>query len=136
MSVLGEYADEIDGSLQAQYAPHDPIARFLRGEITLRALRVLINALPLDSAYVRAVRGHAWTDTEWLLHDVSSQLRWMRVEDASRHVQKRQPDPKLIPTPLDGRDVADAIEDEYREQQHVEFSAFAAALDPDINDEN
>lgn len=56
------------------YPRRRPIRDFLRGRITLRELRVMIEHLPPDSPIHRTVHG-PWRDVEGLLWDISTQLR-------------------------------------------------------------
>lgn len=48
--------------------------------MSTRELQALINALPVDSAYARAARGHAWNDAEFLLADISDLVQLHRTE--------------------------------------------------------
>ncbi|WP_146244939.1 hypothetical protein [Curtobacterium sp. MCBD17_028] len=128
--LVDEYAESADAALQAHYAPRDPIAEFIRGDITFRQLRVLAEGLPADSAVTRAHIGSTWTVTDWLLHDVSSQLRSLNAGLANMFREKGEPaiEPKFLPTPLDGQSVEDAVEEQYREQQRAEMDEVAAVL--------
>lgn len=127
--LVGQYPEEADASLQAHYAPRDPIAEFILGRISLRMLRVLIEQLPKESALVRAVRGHDWGDAEWILHDIDSLVRWVRSDMAAWASHKKQSDPQLLPTPLDGRHtVESAAEEAYYEQQRSEMTVAIDAL--------
>lgn len=127
--LVGEYPEEADASLQAQYGGRDVIAEFLDGRISARMLRVLIQGLPTTSALVRAVRGHDWGDTEMLLHDLDSLVRFLRTDIAAWATKKKQPNPKLLPTPMDDlKTVEQALEDEYIEQQRDEMQVAIDAL--------
>lgn len=64
----------MEAALLQVYAPRDPLAEAIRGDISVRQLRVMVAHLPAGSAYHRARQG-PWTDGEYLLHDVDSRLR-------------------------------------------------------------
>lgn len=52
------------------YAPRDPLAEFLRGDITLRKLRIMVEGIPTDTPTTpigRAING-PWGDIHRLLH--------------------------------------------------------------------
>jgi len=79
----------------------NPVMDALRGDISTRQLRVMVENLPPDNAAARLIRG-AWGDLERLVHDVSCQLRLL---NASYHNVNREKgkspieDPELLPTP-------------------------------------
>lgn len=64
----------MEAALLQVYAPRDPLAEAIRGEISVRQLRLMVQHLPAGSAYERATRG-PWTDSERLLLAVESRLR-------------------------------------------------------------
>lgn len=126
--LVGEFPDEVEGSLQATYHK-DPIAEFLRGEITMRALVVLVRCLPTDSALSRAANGTDWRNVEYILHDIDSLLRHVRVDMAAWATKKKQPNPTLLPTPERGGDrLSEALEEEYVEQQREDMQPVIEAL--------
>lgn len=119
--LVGDFPDEVDGSLQAAYR-RDPLAEFLRGEITMRALRTLVKCLPTDSALSRAANGTDWRDLEYILHDIDSLLRHVRVDMAAWATKKKQPNPTLLPTPqTSGDPLTEALEAESVELQREEM---------------
>jgi hypothetical protein len=68
--------------------------------MTLRELRVLVSGLPLDSATGRAIRGHHWQDSDYLLADILDTVKFHRVEWATAHGAKpAKPKPVTRPTP-------------------------------------
>jgi len=113
--------------LCATYSPRNPIQEYWRGEISLRHLRVLIEGLPPDSYLSRSVRGTHWGEVEWMLHDVSSQLRILNasVHNALSKEADAIKDVKFLPTPND--DIEDAVE-EVSEEQVAEMESAAARL--------
>lgn len=120
-SLGGEFFDELDASLQMAYAPRDPVTEFVRGDITARALRVLGESLPLTSSFARANQGHTWTDETWLMHDVSTHMRFLFGTVANFLGATPKVRPKPLPTPLDNASVADAAEQERLAQQKAEM---------------
>lgn len=97
--LTGPYAEEYDASLQAAYSPRDPIAEFLRGEISCRQLRVLGQGLPETSAVVRAARGSSWTDTDYLLMTLVNETRMRRSEAVALVDGKSPRKPQLLKPP-------------------------------------
>lgn len=93
----------MEASLCATYSPRNPIQEYWRGDITLRHLRVLIEGLPPDSYISRSVRGTHWGETEWMLHDISSQLRILNasVHNALSKEADAIRDVEFLPTPND-----------------------------------
>ncbi|WP_160051296.1 hypothetical protein [Nocardiopsis sp. FR26] len=73
------------------------------GRVTLRQLRVLIEHLPPTSAAHRTARGHAWTDTEYLLAVIADAVRdhaTVTVAANSKNPRSvKRPDP--LPRPTD-----------------------------------
>lgn len=81
------------------YAPRDPVAEYMRGQISLRKLRVMVEHLPPGNAAARVVS--PWSDVENLLHDIDSQLRALRALTYNIHRGKDQlaEQPDFIPKP-------------------------------------
>lgn len=65
----------MEAALCAVYSPRDPIAEFWQRKISLRALHALIVHMPPDNVFYRALVGSGWSETEWILHDLSDMLR-------------------------------------------------------------
>jgi hypothetical protein len=101
-----------------------------RGDLTFRGLRVLIDGLPADSAFVRAFQGTSWRDSEWILHDVSSQLRVLNASLANtfRKEGATPIEPTFLPTPNSGKSVAEDRTDAFYAQQRTEMDAVADRL--------
>jgi hypothetical protein len=90
---MGPFPEAVEADI-AHYYPGRSVAQFWRGEMTLRALRVLVANLPPDSATTRAIRGHAWTDRDYMLADLLDTVRYHRVEWAtSRGAKPGKPKP-------------------------------------------
>ncbi|EPH40847.1 hypothetical protein ABT390_36550 [Streptomyces aurantiacus] len=68
LDVLGDHPESVEADL-IRYFGGDPLAAYWRGEITLRKLRVLVEALPPDSATARAEAGHHWTHLDYAAAD-------------------------------------------------------------------
>lgn len=126
--LVGPYAEEYDASLQATYSPRDPIAEFMRGEISLRQLRVLGEGLPESSAVIRAMRGHTWTDLEYLVMNVANGITLMRAEAPAIHTGKRPAKPDLIKPPPEPRTAESDAEEQQQHRQRVEFTRAESAL--------
>jgi len=61
----------------------------LQGRISVRQLRVMIENLPPDGPVAWCLRdGDTWGETEWLLYDVSTQLRVLNTRLANRYRAK------------------------------------------------
>lgn len=70
--------------------------------MTLRELRILIQALPLESAFHRALRGHPWMDGDFMLRELLDETRLHRREYISAHSEKGANIPKFTPSPAPG----------------------------------
>lgn len=121
--LTGPFAEELDAALQATYSPRDPIREFLRGKITCRQLRVLGQGLPADSVFVRARRGHAWTDTEYLLAAAVNDLRLGRAEAVAVGSGKQPRKPQLIEPPQDAPTPESEAEQERAVERKAAFEA-------------
>jgi hypothetical protein len=73
------------------------------------------------------VRGNHWGENEWILHDVSSQLRVLNasVHNALSDKSHVIANVDFLPTPLDEKSVADEAEEKYLAQQRTELDAVA-----------
>lgn len=121
--LVGPYAEEYDASLQATYPPRDPIAEFMRGEISLRQLRVLGQGLPETSALIRAQRGHTWTDLHYLTMAVANDIRMLRAEAVAIAAQKNPRKPDLIKPPPDAPTPESEDDEAQRKRQQDTFSS-------------
>lgn len=77
--------------MQAYPGRGNPILDALRGRISVRQLRVMIENLPPDNPAAWELRGNTWGEREWLLHDISSYIRAHRTDDNNRHRKKGSP---------------------------------------------
>lgn len=76
----------------------DPIAEYWRGQRSLRQLRVLIQHLPPDGALARSRRGHAWSDTHYLLANVVDAVQFGTYALAGvQGAKPKKPRPQLRP---------------------------------------
>lgn len=126
--LVGPFAEEYDASLQAQYTPRDPIAEFIRGEISLRQLRVLGEGLPPTSALIRAKRGHTWGDLEYLAMDLANGIRLMRSEAVGIASGKTPRKPELINPPPEAKTPQSEAEEQQQKRAARQFDRAAAAL--------
>jgi len=98
LDVLGDEPEAVEADLIARYPGYGrggPLAAFWRGEITLRLLRVMVEALPPDSATARAKRGHDWQHVDFAAQDTADLLALLVTQFANAHR-----DPKKYPNPL------------------------------------
>lgn len=110
----------------ATYSPRNPIAEYWRGKISLRQLRVLIEGLPPDSYLHRSARGTHWGEVEYMLWDVSSQLRILNVQVHNALLKEADAirEPEFLPKPDDEPDEVVEVSDE----QVAQMEAAAARL--------
>ncbi|MCS6565594.1 hypothetical protein NYS48_09740 [Curtobacterium flaccumfaciens pv. flaccumfaciens] len=126
LQLFGDHLRAGDAALQATYGGRDVLREFLRGRISVWQLRGLVEALPPDSAFHRAVRENDWADGDWISRDTNSVLRaQLALIEAFLAGEKRPKKPDYLPSPLDGRDVRDAAEQELDERQLVEMQEVA-----------
>lgn len=128
MQLFGDLQGPGDAAMQATYSPRDPIAEFLRGEISARQLRVLAEGLPPDSAFHRAHRENDWSDADWIARDTNSVLRALLHAVQSALSSKSVPQPKFLPSPLDGRSVQDELEQEQIAEERAAMDDVAARI--------
>lgn len=79
----------------------NPVLQALKGEISARQLRVMVQNLPQDNPVSRELDG-PWSDMHWLVYDVSKQLRMLRAEIYNLTRGKDEApikEPELLPTP-------------------------------------
>jgi hypothetical protein len=95
LDVLGEQPEAVEADLIRYYGGSvgkgGPLAAYWRGEITLRLLRVLVEALPPDSATARAHNGHAWQALDYAAADSRDLLALLFTAfvNANRDPKKR-----------------------------------------------
>ena len=92
----------MEASLLQLYAPRDPLAEVLAGEITIRQFRVMCEGIPRtpDTPVGRALHG-PWADRDRLLHMATSVLQQLlAVQFNSKRQKGATPfEPAEIPTP-------------------------------------
>lgn len=79
------------------YSPRDPVREYIAGTLPHADLRLMIETLGPNTPWARERQG-PWSQLEWLVHDVGTQLRYLRAElraIATRQVQE----PELHPIP-------------------------------------
>lgn len=84
------------------YAPRDPLAEYIRGDITFRKLRVMVEGIPLDpTTPLGRIIGGPWSDTERLLHMVAQGLMTLNASyrNVNRPKGSEATKPEKIPTP-------------------------------------
>lgn len=89
--MLRAYPEEIEADL-ARFYGRD-IGDFWRGELSGRALGVLIRHLPEDSATVRAMRGTPWSEFMYLAAYMADTLAFLRADYANTHGGSAHPEP-------------------------------------------
>lgn len=85
--------------MQAYPGQGNPVLRALKGKISVRQLRVMIENLPPDNAVERHLRGHHWGDGHNLMWDVSTQLRTLVALYINAHLEKGKPRQNVDPVP-------------------------------------
>ncbi|MGW2742377.1 hypothetical protein [Streptomyces sp. NPDC001450] len=95
LDVLGEHPEAVEADLIRYYGSSlgkgGPLAAYWRGEVTLRLLRVLVEALPPDSATARAHNGHTWQPLDYAAADTRDllSLLFTAFVNANRDPKKR-----------------------------------------------
>lgn len=122
MSLLSHYPEEIEADI-ARFYPGRDVGQFWRGEMSARALLVLIQHLPDDSATVKAQRGTPWSDLMYLVAYVADTVTFARADYANAHGGSVRPSTVPRPDTVDAqqerdetRQVHDALADMMRGQ--------------------
>lgn len=91
---------------------------------------MLVEGLPPDSHYARTRRGNNWGDLEYLIHDVSSNLRLANANYRAAHTEKGKPvpQPKFLPLPDDNTTIEEAVDTERAAIERAELGALAADI--------
>lgn len=112
MGLLARYPEEIEADI-ARYYPGRDIGQYWRGEMTARALAVLVQHLPEESATVKAQRGTPWTELMYLVAHIADTATYARADYITAHGGSARPE--TIPRP----DTEEAQEDrEHARQVH------------------
>lgn len=99
--MIGEAPEAVEAALMQFYPGQgNPVLQALRGKISPRQLRVMIEHLPQNNPIGRELDG-PWDDLRLLIYDVSSQLRLLRAEVHNAIYEKQIKDPELLPNPND-----------------------------------
>lgn len=92
----------MEASLMQVYAPRDPLAEYLRGEISLRKLRVMVEGIPLtpETPVGRAVLG-PWGDRDRMLRLAVWELQRLNASyyNAHRGQGAEAATPRPLPEP-------------------------------------
>lgn len=106
--MIGEAPEAVEAALMQFYPGQgNPVLQALRGQISPRQLRVMIEHLPQNNPIGRELDG-PWNDLHVLIHDVSTQLRLLRTEVHNAIYEKKITDPELLPNPNDPGDATPA----------------------------
>lgn len=76
----------------ATYPGRDPLAEVMRGEITVRKFRVMVEHLPAGNA-LEAARGDGWTVDRWRGWAVESRLRELFA--LTRNINRGKGEPEM-----------------------------------------
>jgi hypothetical protein len=101
--LIGDVPDEVEADLARYYGPDDQLAQFWRGRLSLRRLRVLVHALPPDSATWTARLGERalWTREVAILADLYDAITALRAEQIAINTENgRPPDLPRYPRPV------------------------------------
>jgi len=96
--------------------------------MTLRELRVLVTNLPPDCATARKLRGHNWTERDYMLADLVDTARFHRAEWATSKGAK-PPKPKPIPRPQVPERLRQAEQAEQQDQKELARNIHQHVLD-------
>lgn len=112
--------------MQAYPGQGNPLMDALKGLISVRQLRVMIEHLPRPNAITREIVGNEWSDHEWFIWDIDSQLRKLNTNFINAHrgdnpVQKVE----LLPNPKTVQD----FETRSPEQIASDRASFKAVMD-------
>ena len=82
----------MEASLLQVYAPRDPLAEYLRGQITFRKLRVMVEGIPFDPSTPvgRAING-PWGTGEHLMAHAVDASRTLATAFYNHHRKQGQP---------------------------------------------
>lgn len=99
--MIGEAPEAVEAALMQFYPGQgNPVLQALRGLISTRQLRVMIEHLPQNNPIGRELDG-PWTDLHLLIRDVSTQLRFLRAEVHNALYEQKITEPELLPNPND-----------------------------------
>ncbi len=90
----------------------NPVRRALTGRLPVRQLRVMVEHLDLDRPLSLALGGGGWVYPDWMLHDVSAQLRALVAMTHNIHRDKGSQPLELVPLWHPALDVDDEISTE------------------------
>lgn len=96
--------------------------------MSLRELRVLVQALPIESAFQRAKRGHNWEDLEFIARALLDETRLHRREFIAANSEKGNSLPKFIPSPAPGYDPDKEDEEKAARLRAVHDSVIASVF--------
>lgn len=102
------------------YPGLNPVLDALRGQITVRRLRVMVEQLPADRRVSEAVGNTEWLDDQWLLHDISSQLRRLNAAIATIFRPKGSPEPTWEPLPTPRTDRGEPDEQQLQSESELD----------------
>lgn len=108
--LLRAYPEEIEADL-ARFYPGRDVGQFWRGEMTGRALGVLIRHLPEESATVRAMRGTPWSELMYLVAYLADTVAFSRADYVNTHGGNSRPDPVTRPDTAEQREQREAARD-------------------------
>lgn len=113
------------------YHGRDVLAEYFREEVTLRQLRVMVEHLPPGSAFHRAVRGHGWQESEYLLAETADAVRTLAAitvaVNSKRPKSVKMPEP--LPRPVD--EAEEAKKQAEREAAEQAYTDLVSALTPE-----
>lgn len=108
------------------YPGRNWVIEALAGRITSRQLRIMCQHLPPGNPVQRELNT-PWNEIEYLVHDVSSNLRALRTDlrNAFREKGETPSEPQLLPTPETLNENADQRSEE---QKQAEYDHLLAVL--------
>lgn len=125
IGYLQRFPEEIEADL-ARFYGRD-VAQYWRGEMSARALCVLIEHLPEESATVKAQRGTPWTELLYLVAHIADTVTFQRADYINAHGGSARPEPLPRPDTAEAQEsrdharrVHDALTDMMRGQLTID----------------
>lgn len=138
IGLLRVYPEEIEADIARHYPGRD-IGQFWRGELSARALSVLIRHLPEDSALVKAERGTPWPELLYMLANIADTVTYHRADYANVHGGQSRPTPVTRPPTAEdeeqrdqAREIHDALGHMMRGHLVVDAPADGRHYEPDV----
>ena len=105
---------------------HSPVIACLRGDITVRMLRVMVEGLPPDPVLLRDLGESPWLEQDWMLYDIANHIRALHV--LTYNVNRGTSSPmQYEPLPMPGS-TSDEADDDVSIEQSVAEAELTALM--------